>query len=412
MKEFARLIRRYILAAVGIVFLMVCLSFGVLIWIGWRENVRRPIQEYSYGKIADALVETEDGFSFGEEHLPEEWMEGYEWAMILDETGDVVWNYKLPEELQHHYTASEIARFTRWYLEDYPVFTWVEDYGLFVVGMPKESLWKYNFYSSPSMLRDLLRSVFTVVAGTVLLGLALCFWLSFRGAKELQLIARRDNARTQWIAGVSHDVRTPLALILGWAEQLEQDANLPETAREKAGGIRTQSEKLRTLIADLNLTSKLQYGAQPLRKERYTAGPLMRELVAVFCDSPLAEQCDLSLTQTEEAEQVQILADRGLLWRLLENILNNSVRHNLSPVNIQMKVEVKGKYLCLAVTDDGTGYPTEVLAALHGAESGEDAPHILGLHVVEQITSAHGGSITFAQNEPHGAKTIVRLPVA
>lgn len=80
-----------------------------------------------------------------------------------------------------------------------------------------------------------------------------------------EIIARRDDARTSWIAGVSHDVRTPLALILGWAEQLEQDTALPAAARQKACGIRTQSEKLRALIEDLNLTSKLQYGAQPLR---------------------------------------------------------------------------------------------------------------------------------------------------
>lgn len=78
----------------------------------------------------------------------------------------------------------------------------------------------------------------------------------------------------------------PLALILGWAEQLEQDAALPAPARQKAGGIRTQSERLRTLIDDLNLTSKLQYGAQPLRRELLTVGPLLRQLVAQFCDSP------------------------------------------------------------------------------------------------------------------------------
>ncbi|MFR4725586.1 MAG: histidine kinase dimerization/phospho-acceptor domain-containing protein [Faecalibacterium sp.] len=49
-----------------------------------------------------------------------------------------------------------------------------------------------------------------------------------------EMLSRRDNARTQWIAGVSHDVRTPLALILGWAEQLEQDALLPDSSRQKA----------------------------------------------------------------------------------------------------------------------------------------------------------------------------------
>ena len=101
-----------------------------------------------------------------------------------------------------------------------------------------------------------------------------------------EIIARRDTARTEWIAGVSHDIRTPLALILGWAEQLQRDATLPAAARQKAGGICTQCEKIRSLIEDLNLTSKLQYGAQPLRRRSTQAGPFLRRVVAAFCENP------------------------------------------------------------------------------------------------------------------------------
>ena len=86
----------------------------------------------------------------------------------------------------------------------------------------------------------------------------------------------------------------------------------------KAGGIRTQSEKLRTLIEDLNLTSKLEYGTQPLRKQEFAAGPLFRELVAQFCESPQAETCEVSLQQTAAAEQAKLCVDCALLERLLE----------------------------------------------------------------------------------------------
>ena len=96
---------------------------------------------------------------------------------------------------------------------------------------------------------------------------------------------------------------------------------MPETARQKAGGIRTQSEKLRTLIEDLNLTSKLEYGTQPLRKQEFAAGPLFRELVAQFCESPQAESCGVSLQQTAATEQAKLCVDRALLERLLENLL-------------------------------------------------------------------------------------------
>ena len=453
MKTFVRLIRRYVLAAVGMVLALVVLGIGFIVWLGWRESTRIPQQDYSAGRIADAMVQTADGLAFGPEHSPEEWMDGYAWAMVLDDAGQVAWSYALPEELPRRYTVSEVARFAKWYLADYPVFCWTEAYGLFVIAMPVGSLWKYNLYESPGMLTDLAGSILPVCLCLLALGLAVCLLVSWRGARRLQtvaagldaladgqpvqlptggfagelaaklnqtsthlqkqseMLARRDNARTQWIAGVSHDVRTPLALILGWAEQLEQDAALPAPARQKAGGIRTQSEKLRTLIDDLNLTSKLQYGAQPLRREHCPAGPLMRRLVAQFCDSPLAEHCEITLTQSEAAEHASLSADPALLARLVENLLNNSVRHNPQPVRIDLRTEVADHSLCLTVADDGCGYPPAVLAALHSPEPGENAPHILGLHVVEQIAAAHGGSAVFGQNTPHGARTILRLPL-
>lgn len=453
MKTFVRLIRRYLLTAVGVMLLLVTVGIGLLAYLGWQESQRTIQRDYSVEEIADSMVCTETGLAFGPEHPAERWMAGYAWAMVLDDAGNVTWSYALPETLDRTYTPSDVARFARWYLDDYPVFCWSEDYGLFVVGLARGSLWRYNIYSSQEMVVDVVQGVVPVFGGFLLAGLALCFWLSWRGAKRLQtvaagldrlaegqtvqldtggftgelaeklnqtsahlqrkneIIAQRDNARTQWIAGVSHDVRTPLALILGWAEQLEQDKALPAPTRQKAGGIRTQSEKLRALIDDLNLTSKLQYGAQPLRKELCAAGPLVRELVAQFCDSPLAERCDLSLTQTPAAEQGKLSVDRALLGRLLENLLNNSIRHNEAPVRICICTEVVGGSFCLTVADDGAGYPPAVLAALNAPETVENAPHILGLHVVEQIASAHGGRAVFGQNTPHGAKTTLWLPL-
>lgn len=62
------------------------------------------------------------------------------WCMLIsNDTGDVVWNYKIPSELPLHYTPGDIAEMTRWYLEDYPVFVSNQSYGLLVVGYPQDS---------------------------------------------------------------------------------------------------------------------------------------------------------------------------------------------------------------------------------------------------------------------------------
>lgn len=327
MKTFVRLIRRYVLAAVGIVLLLVFLGLGLLVFLGWQETTHLPQRTYASSEIADAMVETPAGLALGAAHTPEEWMDGYAWAMVLDDTGNIRWSYALPDALNHAYTTGEVAGFARWYLDDYPVFCWAEDYGLFVIGLARGSLWKCSIYTSPEYILNLAKTIPLGFGLLLLLAAICCFLLSWQGAKRLEtvasgldalaegqtvqlpaegfagelaeklnrtsaqlqarneLLARRDDARTQWIAGVSHDVRTPLALIMGWAEQLERDAETPAASRQKATGIRNQCEKLRTLIDDLNLTSKLEYGAQPLRRKSLRAGPLFRALVAQFCEN-------------------------------------------------------------------------------------------------------------------------------
>lgn len=455
MKTFVRLIRRYVLLAVGLSLLLVVLALAFVVWLGvhfglvWQQEV-----SYSYGEIADHLQQDGMGNLAFDERDAGYWLDGYEWAMVLDDEGQVIWQYQLPQELNRRYTASEIAAFSRWYLADYPVFCQVRDYGLLVLGMPKGSLWKYSCWTYPDLIEWIFYRGTTLIAGVLILILVLCLIFSWRGAKSLgvvadgldvlaegrtvqlptrgfageladklnrtsaqiqyrnEIIQRRDTARTSWIAGVSHDIRTPLSLILGWSEQLQQDMALPHNARHKAEEIRLQSEKIRSLVEDLNLTSKLQYGAQPLRREAVHTGPLLRKLVADFCNSPLSKDCKIELNVSREAENAVMEVDQALLARAVENILGNSVRHNSPEVHCQVTATVEKEWIFLTITDDGVGYPASVLDALQRGGEEENTPHILGLHVVEQIVQAHGGKVLFGQNEPKGSRVKMRLPVA
>lgn len=429
LKTFTRMIRRYVLATAAVVLLVVGLLLGLTVYLGLHYGETSD-DRARIGTLAEALTPTADGLQFDTTQTPAQWMQGYAWAMVLDGNGTVIWQYDLPQNLNKRYTASEIASFSRWYLDDWPVFCWTADYGLFVAAQPRGSVWKYNIYSSAALMYAAAAGLLPTLGVLLAAVVGCCVFFSWRGARQLraiaagldtiadggtvelpttgyageladavnraseqlrrrkEIIARRDDARTNWIAGVSHDVRTPLALILGWAEQLEQDAALPAAVRQKAGDIRTQSEKLRALIEDLNLTSKLQYGAQPLRRQPVQAGPLLRRLAAEFCESPLAAGCDMAV----------------------ENLLNNAARHNAPGVHITLAAVLRENALELTVADDGAGYPAAVLHALQTGETGANTPHILGLHVVEQIAQAHGGSVQFMQNAPQGAKAVVTLP--
>lgn len=142
-----------------------------------------------------------------------------------------------------------------------------------------------------------------------------------------------------------------------------------------------------------------------------TERALLQRLAAEFCDSPLAARCTVALEIAPDADKAILDADAALLARAVENLLHNAACHNPGPVQVQLSAVRTGKTLRITIADDGAGYPPAVLHALQTGEAGENTPHILGLHVVEQIIRAHGGTAAFARNAPRGAKAVLVLPV-
>ena len=202
--------------------------------------------------------------------------------MVLDGNGTVIWQYDLPQNLNKHYTASEIASFSRWYLDDWPVFCWTADYGLFVAQL-RGSVWKYNIYSSAALMyaaaAGLLPTLGVLLGGVWGLGVRGFGWwggaaaaghcgravdtIADGGTVELpttgyageladavnraseQLRRRKGNhcpagrrADQTGSPGSAMMCATPLALILGWAEQLEPGRRAAPPCRQKAGDIR------------------------------------------------------------------------------------------------------------------------------------------------------------------------------
>lgn len=447
MKTVGRMVRRYILAAFIIVLLVLtvnaALFAGIVIHYGSKS-----IQEgfFPVGKFAESFVQTEDGYA-PDPSLA--WQQHFAWAMLLSDSGDIMWSENLPSELNHAYTVPEVAAFSRWYLKDYPVMVYRNDWGLLVAGKPKGSMTRFDFYMDNDILYALLSTVGPLLLLDLGLVLAICLWLGWRGARPLrelaegigqlaqgkevhlkesgataelaeklnqtslhlqkqnELIARRDMTRANWIAGVSHDIRTPLALIMGYGEQLVQQFPAQSEPRKKADAICIQSQKIKALIDDLNLTFKLQYNAQPLRKAPIQMGAWLRRCVADFCDS-LEETHSVDLLIREPAGQTVLEADGELLTRAVDNLLNNSVRHNPSCCDIWVAAEIVDGQLVLEVRDNGAGYPEAVLRNLSDTCSDPNAPHILGLHLVQQIVAAHGGQTEFRND--NGAVAILHLP--
>ena len=375
------------LVAVSAALIVTITLVGILAFVFYNTDGGRS-WGISVGEISDALSPEGAGYAFvGEDLLGEG-----QWAMLLDETGQVVWSFRKPQEVPEHYSLADVASFTRWYLKDYPVQCRIRSDGLLVVGSPKGSIWKHDMamdlrtlYQVPFWFTGLFLAALGCVLG--LAYLAVRRW--FRAEQQT-----RDAARSGWINGVSHDIRTPLSVILGYAAQMEADACLPPERRRQAGIIRRQSQSIRDLVNDLNLTMRLDYAMEPLRRETVQPEAFLRQAAADFLNSGLAEGFPLEVDfPTETLPPLE--ADRFLLRRAVNNLLVNCVRHNAPGCSIRLGAQSRDGVVVLWVESSGAAVLPAGESSFHQLEADGGAGHGTGLRLVSQIASAHGGHATF-----------------
>lgn len=348
-------------------------------------------------EISDTLTREETGYRFtGAEKLEPE-----RWAMLLDEEGQAVWSFRKPEDVPECYSLTEVAAFSRWYLKDYPVLCWVREDGLLVVGSPKGSVWKHDMAMDMAALLQTPAWFlgFFLLALVCVLGLAyLAVGRWFRQAQQV-----RDAARSNWINGVSHDIRTPLSVVMGYAAQLEEADLQPEQKRQ-ASAIRAQSQVIRDLVNDLNLTMRLDCEMQALRKEPIQPEVFLRQIGADFLNGGIAEGFDFEIDLPEEPLP-ELEADPYLLRRALNNLLTNCVRHNASGCPIRLGAKEDGKRLVLWV--EGGAAAKETPGGISQPQEPDGgAAHGTGLRLVAQIAAAHGGKAEFYNGTPYRCKLI------
>lgn len=373
-----------------------------------------------------------------------------QWAMLLNEEGSVVWSTNLPSDIPLQYTLSQVAKFSRWYLKDYPVYVWEHPDGLLVWGHPKYSVWRYNvsmpqhfMNRSPFYIGSLfIANILVAIVLAMLLGLRLfqslklltkgiyqltqkqIVTLSTQGLladvakvinqtsekliKQEAALNQRDHARTTWIAGISHDIRTPLSVAMGYSSQLENDLELTLTKREQAATIRKQCELIQTLVTDLNLASKLEYDMQPFHFEVILLAPFLRSIAVDFLNSKMNDLHSLDVYIDETAQNISVYGDRVLLSRAVSNLITNSVRHNQNGCHIHLSLQCDSFNCSIMVADNGIGFTKEMLHTLnHEKASVELNTHGLGLTIVRQVLKAHKGDTSF-QNQTEGG-CIIKL---
>ena len=225
-------------------------------------------------------------------------------------------------------------------------------------------------------------------------------------------LARDNRARTALLAAVSHDLRTPLASIKAAVSSLRQE-DVRFSAEDEAALLETVEEstdRLGTLIGNLLDMSRIQTGTITARLETLSVGEAVHA-----ADSALTEPGRVRLQVDESADLV--IADAGLLDRVLANVLENAVRHSPGRREILVQSGRIGKRVQIRVVDRGTGVADDAKERIFAPFQREgDAPRGdgvgLGLAVARGLTELMDGVLT-AEDTPGGGLTVVlELPLA
>ena len=241
--------------------------------------------------------------------------------------------------------------------------------------------------------------------------------MSQRIAEQMDRLQQNDRLRRELVANVSHDLRTPLASMQGYIETLLiKDGTLSDEKRQEYLGIaRKHAKRLSELISDLFELSKLDANTVKPECEWFSLAELLQDVVQEFRLE--AEQRNLQLEFAIPRGTASVYADIGLIQRVLENLVRNSMRFTPEGGTVRIDVTDKPDTVAVAVEDTGSGIQEgdipRIFDRFYGARGGQETlsdSSGLGLAIVKRILDLHDIRITVVSRVDEGTRFEFELP--
>jgi two-component system sensor histidine kinase BaeS len=242
-----------------------------------------------------------------------------------------------------------------------------------------------------------------------------------RGPRELRSLARAFNAmsaklaaadrnRRAFVADLTHELRTPLAIIRGQAEGIGDGVYPGDPAHLTP--ILDAAASLDTLVDALGTMTLADVGSLKLHREAVDVPVLVTSTLAAFQSA--ADASGVRLIANLETELPAIDADPGRVRGVLGNLLSNAIRYTPSGGTVTASARRSGDKVAFAVRDTGQGIPNELRARIFERfVKGPGSPGSgLGLAIAKDIVSAHGGTIEASSEPGQGTEVTFTLPVA
>ncbi|WP_315116494.1 HAMP domain-containing sensor histidine kinase [uncultured Clostridium sp.] len=463
---------RFIITVVSVAIIVILINIiggAILIFDGGRNNIG-IINGISYSSPEDFtrefkeyLIEDKDKIyihSDGEKILKEK----EAWIQILDDGGNEVYNYEKPVKVKEHYTPVELIHAYKYILPDSMSTIFVgekklgnRDYS-YIIGFPSERIKRnvisYDTYNLGNSLRI---GIYIILLIDALIALLFGYLFSRRLTKPLVNIIKDvkilsegeynlkreekgiykeiyyninnlssklrsneeerkklDKMREEWISNISHDIKTPLVSVKGYAEILsseEYDCS-KEEVREYSKIIEDKSNYIKDLIDDLNLSTRLKNKVLALNLKNTNIVSLARGVVIDILNNPQTSNVNIDFSTSREVIEKDV--DEILIKRVITNILYNSIVHNDENVDIEVKVEKKDR-IHISIMDNGKGIKGEDLKYIferyyRGTNTGKRHKGSgLGMAIAKDIVEAHDGIINIESEFGVGTKIEIIL---
>ena len=231
---------------------------------------------------------------------------------------------------------------------------------------------------------------------------------------DLTDIRRMERMRRDFVANVSHEFKTPLTSIRGYAETLMSGAkDDPQIAFDFLRTIERNAQHLEILVSDLLTLARLE-AEVPSTKEQIELRPLIEEQIA----SRMNPLQDRGVHVSIDCPDIEVHADRARLSAALSNLLDNAIYYNKPGGQISISAEVQDRTLRLAVADSGQGIPSEELPRIFErfyrvdkARARDSGGTGLGLSIVKHAIESQGGTINVTSRLGAGSTFTIRLPI-
>jgi two-component system, OmpR family, sensor histidine kinase KdpD len=232
-------------------------------------------------------------------------------------------------------------------------------------------------------------------------------------AVQSSVAAERETLRNTLLSSISHDLRTPLAVIAGAGSALAQHgATLDEATRlQLASSVETTAREMSELVSNVLDLVRLESGQVALRRDWQTLDDLLGSALTRYQAQLAAHRVETRLP----ADLPEVWVDATLIVQLFANLFDNLAKYTPPGTRVLVSAVPAGEFVQVSVEDDGPGLPAGDPARLfekfqRGSGEGAVVGVGLGLAIAQAIVRAHGGEIEAQRREGSGARFVFTLP--